>query len=198
MKESFFPISTSSATGYFEILVKRTNSDSSSNSYSKFVRLLDSLEDGDELAFKGGSYRLNYAGEDDPIKYVTLISTELGIAPAIQMLQGILTDKESTVEDVELLWANMDKKDFVCEKSVASLEAKYKEKLFVSKVLENDMFGRELDFSRMDEVLGALSAYEQNRIAVICGPEGMIEKFRSFLSSVGYPSESILSIVVSE
>lgn len=195
LKESFSPISLPSARGFFEILVKRpTVSGAAVGSYGKFVRLLDTLEEGDELAFKGGSYKLNYAGDDDPIKYITVISTGLGISPAIQMLQGILTDKESTVEDLELLWANTDKKDFVCEKYVEKLETKYKEKLFVSKVLQENLFDRELDFARSDEVLGGLSAYESNRIAVICGTEAMISKFRHFLSSVGYPPETILSI----
>ena len=62
IKESFFPISLPSAKGYFEVLAKRTggSTSSSSSSYGKFVKVLDTLEDGDELAFKGGPYRLKY------------------------------------------------------------------------------------------------------------------------------------------
>ena len=81
---------------------------------------------------------------------------------------------------------------------MASLEARFKDKLFVTKVLQEDMFDRDVDLARFDNVLGGLSAYEPNRIAVVCGNTQMIEKFSAFLSTVGYPGEAILTIPVAE
>ena len=161
-------------------------------SYDKFVRSLDSLEQGDEIAFKGGSYRLNYEGTDDPIKFVTVVSTGVGIAPSLQILNGILSDRDSTVEDMELLWMNSDNRDFVCEKDVAALEKKYEKKLFVTRVNEMKLF--EQDFTKKDSILGALSGYETGRIAVVCGSDDAISKVKDLLINVGYPANSILAI----
>lgn len=190
LKENFFSISSSSLRGSFEILVRRTTG---GGSYDKFVRSLDSLEQGDEIAFKGGSYRLNYQGKDDPIKFVTVISTGMGIAPSLQILDGILSDKESTVEDMELLWMNSEGRDFVCDKDVAALKKKYDKKLFITKVTANKLV--EQDFTQMDEILGALSPHEPNRIAVVCGSNDVITKVKDLLMMVGYPEESVLSII---
>jgi ferredoxin-NADP reductase len=151
------------------------------------------LEQGDEVAFKGGSYRLNYEGTDDPIKYVTVVCAGVGIAPSLQILNGILSDQDSTVEDMELLWMNSDSRDFVCEKDIVALEKKYEKKLFVTRVIENKLF--EQDFTKKDVILGALSGYETGRIAVVCGSEDVILKVKDLLINVGYPSHSVLSIM---
>lgn len=190
LKEFFFPISSSSIRGCFEVLIRRSTG---GGSYDKFIRSLDSLDLGDEMAFKGGAYRLNYQGADDPIKYVTLVSHGMGIAPSLQILNGILSDKDSTVEDMEVLWMNSDNRDFVCEKDITALVKKYEKKLFVTKVNENKLLER--DFTQMDEILGAISPYESNRIAVVCGTEDMILKVKELLLEVGYPNNSILSIL---
>lgn len=189
LKEHFFPISSSALRGHFEVLVRRNTG---GGAYDKFVRSLDSLEEGDEIAFKGGPYRLNYEGADDPIKFVTVVSAGVGIAPSLQILNGILSDRESTVEDMEVLWINSDNRDFVCEKDVMALEKKYEKKLFVTRVSENKLF--EQDFTQKDVVLGAISPYEEGRIAVVCGSDDVIVKVRAFLLSVGYPGQSVLSI----
>lgn len=189
LKENFFSISSSATRGSFEILVKRNTG---AGSYDKFVRSLDGLEQGDEIAFKGGSYRLNYEGTDDPIKYVTVVSSSIGIAPSLQILNGILSDRDSTVEDMELLWMNSDTRDFVCEKDVVALENKYEKKLFVTRVNEAKLF--EQDFTKKDVILGALSAYESGRIAVLCGSDDMISKMKDLLINVGYPIYSVIEI----
>jgi hypothetical protein len=189
LKESFFPISSTALRGYFEILVKRNTG---VGAYDKFVRSLDGLEEGDEIAFKGGSYRLNYEGADDPIKYVTVVSTGLGIAPSLQILNGILSDRESTVEDMEVLWMNSDNRDFPCDNDIALLEKKYEKKLFVTRVNESKLL--EQDFTQKDVILGALSAYETGRIAVLCGSEDATVKMKELLLHVGYPVHSILTI----
>ena len=189
LKENFFPISSSALRGHFEILVRRNTG---GGAYDRFVRSLDSLEEGDEIAFKGGSYRLNYEGADNPIKFVTVVSAGVGVAPSLQILHGILSDRESTVEDMEVLWINNDNRDFVCDKDVLMLEKKYEKQLFVTRVSENKLF--EQDFTQKDVILGAISPYEEGRIAVICGSDDVILKVRTFLLSVGYPSQSVLSI----
>ena len=119
-KESVFPISGPKPRGYFDILLKRAKEGDDS-----FSKALDSIPLGDELAFKGGKYRLKYTGGDSSISAVTLVASGLGIAPAIQIVRGILPDRESTVDDMELLWVNEDEKDFICTEDVESLEVNF-------------------------------------------------------------------------
>jgi len=119
-KESVFPISGSKPRGYFDIILKREKEGDDS-----FSKALDSIPLGDELAFKAGKYRLKYTGEDGNINSVTLVASGLGIAPAIQIIRGILPDRQSTVDDMELLWVNEDEKDFICTEDVESLEVIY-------------------------------------------------------------------------
>ena len=87
---------------------------------------------------------------------------------------------------------NSDSKDFVCDKDVAALEKKYEKKLFVTRVNENKLF--EQDFTQKDAILGALSAYEAGRIAVICGSNDVIVKVKDLLLNVGYPAYSVVTI----
>ena len=152
------------------------------------------LSIGDELAFKGGPYRLNYEGKDDPIQSMTVIASGLGVASSLQIIPGVLGDPETTVEDIELLWVNNDQSDFICEKDVTSFERMYSPKLFVSKVSEPGLFEDDVDFTTHDKILGSLSAYSTGRIAVICGPNAVTEKFSRFLRDVGYPNDNILCI----
>jgi hypothetical protein len=79
---------------------------------------------------------------------------------------------------------------------MAGIESRFKDKLFVTKVLKEDFFDSDVELSKLDDVLGGISAYEPGRIVVLAGTTVMIDKFTSFLSLVGYPDESILSIEV--
>lgn len=189
LKESYFPVSSIGTRGFFDILVKRGG-----NEASTFVRSLETLALGDELAFKGGKYRLNYLGQDDPISSMTVVTSGLGIAPTLQMLRGILADRESTVEDIELLWLNENKDDFVCENDVESLELRHIEKLVVTRVIENDIYGR--DLLKNEQIQETVSPYEEGRVAIICAPDYIASALRTLFQDLGYPTENILSILV--
>jgi len=180
-------VSSPKARGYFDILVRRGGSDPST-----FVRSLETLALGDELAFKGGRYRLNYLGQDDPISSMTVVTSGLGIAPSLQMLRGILTDRDSTVDDIELLWLNESKGDFVCEDEVESLELRHIEKVVVTRVVENDIYGR--DLLKNAQIQEAVSPYEEGRVAVICAPDYVASTLRTLFQELGYPQENILAI----
>ena len=63
-------------------------------------------------------------------------ASQLGIAPALQILRGVLGDKRGSVE-MELLWLNENERDFVCEEEIEELEYKHIEKLAVSRMVED-------------------------------------------------------------
>lgn len=95
-----------------------------------------------------GKYKLNYQGSDEAITSMTIIGSGLGIAPVLQIVRGILSDPDTTVNDIEFLWMNEDKLDFIFQEEIESLELKHIEKFFTTKLLENDLFGT--DLSRND------------------------------------------------
>jgi ferredoxin-NADP reductase len=193
LKEAFFPISPPNARGYFDIILRRVSESSSSS--DKFAKTLDTMALGDELAFKAGKYRLNYSGEDSPIDGMTMIACGLGITPALQMLRGILPGKESTVEDVELVWVNEDKADFLCVKDIENMEFRYMDKLALTYVLQTDLYGK--DITENERVSNAMSPYEYGRIAVVCGPDYIVTRVRDYFQDLGYPPENMLSVVIS-
>ena len=110
------------------------------------------------------------------------------------MLRGVLPGKDTTVREAEVLWINEEKADFVCNKEVESLEYRYIEKLFVSRVIQADLFG--MDIGKNEKVLESLSPYEEGRIAVVCGPDYVVSRARNIFLDLGYPSENILSVVI--
>jgi len=77
---------------------------------------------------------------------------------------------------------------------MASIESRFKDKLFVTKVLKEDLFDSDVELSKEDDILGGISAYEEGRIVVLAGSKQLISQFTSFLSLVGYPDEAILPI----
>lgn len=187
LKESFFPVSSSNARGYFDVLVRRGASESTA-----FTKTLETLALGDELAFKGGRYRLNYLGQDDPISSMTVVASGLGVSPTLQILRGILSDRDSTVDDIELLWLNENSEDFVCESEVESLELRHIEKLVVTRVIEGDIYGR--DLLKNEQVQDSVSPYEEGRVAIICTPDYIASTLRTLFQDLGYPAENILTI----
>ena len=191
LKESFFPVSSPDAKGYFEVLVRRGES-----KQSRFSRALETMALGDELAFKGGRSKLNYQGNDDPITSISIAASGLGIPAALQILRGVLSDRESSIDDTEVLWLNEDNADFVCEKEVESLELRYIEKLLVTRILEEDIYGR--DLTKNQDIFESVSPYDEGRLAIISAPDWMVSSLRDLYKDQGYPIENILSIPCNE
>jgi NAD(P)H-flavin reductase len=188
-KEPFFAVSSPSSQGYFDIIVRR---DRDTNSADKFTKALDTLALGDEIAFKVGRNRLNYIGIDDVIEHISIVASGMGIVPAIQILRGILPAFDSTVETVDLLWINEDKIDFFCNREIEKLEYRYFERFSVTRILETDLYGR--DLSKVSEVTKQFSKFESGKIGIICGPDYVINKMRSLFYDMEYPTVNILSI----
>ena len=187
-KEPFFPLSPTSARGYFDVVLRRER-DSGSD---KFSKALETLALGDEIALKTGKMKLNYIGNDDEITDITVVASGMGIIPAINILRGILPGSDSTIEDIKVLWINEDKGDFFCNNELEKLEYRYFERLAVKRILENDLYAA--DLSKVNELKDQFSPYESGKIAIICGPDYVISKSRSMFYDMEYPTTNIMSI----
>ena len=189
-KGPYFPTSSVDAQGYFDIIVRREKDSSSTD---KFSKALETLAIEDEIAFKTGKNKLNYIGNDDTITHISIVASSMGIVPVIQIVRGILSDSDSSVESVDLLWINEDKGDFFCNREVEKLEYRYFERLFINRVLESDLYGR--DLSKVDEVMNQFNEYEPGRVAIICGPDYLISKARNIFYEMEYPTVNIMNIL---
>eukprot|EP01041_Mallomonas_annulata_P000714 gene714-1375_t len=189
-KDTFFPVSPPTVRGYFDIILRRGGESAG----DKFGKTLDTMALGDEVAFKSGRYRLNYQGDDDPVKYTTIVASGLGITPALQMIRGVLPGKDTTVENIEMVWVNEEKSDFVCQKEVEALEYRYIDKFTVTRVVQTDLYGK--DVTDNERVYNAISEYEPGRIGVVCGPDYVVTKVRSLFQELGYPAENVLSVII--
>lgn len=156
------------------------------------AKTLRELKQGDEIAFKGGGYRLRYEGKDDPISFISLFASGPGISTALQTLRGVLPEGDSTVVDTELLWINEDLDEYVCDKDVEALEYKYIEKCSVTRIVQRDLYGN--DISKNRQVLEAVADYKKGSIAVVCAPAYLISRARHLYSEKGYPHDNIITI----
>ena len=188
VKESFFPITKVDERGFFDILIRRQEN------VSPFVKNLETMAIGEQLAFKAGRQRLAYQGSAEAITGISVAASQMGIAPALQILRGILSTKESNLSDAELLWLNEDESEFTCEREIESLEFRHIEKLLVTRIVEEDLYSR--DVIRNEAVTESISPYDEGRLAIICAPDYIISSLRSLFQELGYPSENILSIPV--
>ena len=136
---------------------------------------------GDEVAFKGGRYRLNYMGSE-PIYGVSVAASHLGIAPSLQILRGILADSKSSVEDIELLWLNEREKNF-CLRRREELEYKHIEKLAVSRIVEEDLYAAA--FAQNELIQEAVTPYDKGRLGVICAPDYIVPGPAEAVSGLG-------------
>ena len=98
------------------------------------------------------------------------------------------------MKDIEFLWMNEEKTDFLFHDEVESLELKHIERFFTTSLLERDLFG--LDLSRSELVYEAISAYDTGRLAIICGPDYICSKSREFLLQNDYPSDNVVTIPI--
>lgn len=191
LKEGFHPISSPKSVGYFDVLVRRGQDLDNNDSFSS---TLETLNIGDELAYKGGEFRLNFQSTvSDEIKGITLVGSGSGIAPIIQIVRGILSMNDITVENIEFVWLNEERKDFVLEKELEILELQYYEKFSVTKVLEKGLFGR--DLARNGLLEESVSPHSDDRVAVVCAPDYCTSSIAQYLgTSKKYPVQSIAVI----
>jgi NAD(P)H-flavin reductase len=188
LKVPVFPVSKTNARGYFDVLTKFGGEAAS----ARFATALSQMGLGDEVAYKGGRYRLNYLGENYPIDSMSFVVSGLGSNAALQIIRNIL-GTDSTVDDTEMLWVNEERSDFVCDQDWEELEYRHVDKFSVSRIIQADLYGKSL--TERDDVKDALTPYSEGRLGVICGPEYVIGKARNLLLKMGYPLEDIVTIV---
>ena len=204
LKDSFFPFSfdnNNKGSSTFDVLASSSSSDNNNNT-------LMLLEEGDEIAYKKGKVQLKYISEDEeegtsttttttaaPVDSVTVITSGLGVAPTLQIVSRILTDPESAVESIDVLWINESKEQFFLNESVEELEDRFADKLFVARVVDRQFGDR--DSAINEKLRDALVRYRVGGLAMVIATEELQAKSCELLLSLGYPlATSVVSVTV--
>lgn len=187
------------------------------NEKESILDILESLSLGDEIAFKGGENKLILRGVTETIKSILIITTGLGISPTLQILNEILPVSDTTVENVEMIWCNAKKSDFLFDKDIEKLELRHFEKFIVTKVLDPKAISKvelpsvnEADASahvdytnemfRTNPLIEeSVAPYDAGRIAIVCGSKEKTQAFVEYLQfEKNYAKENIVLIDTNE
>ena len=174
----------------FFCIIKRSDE----THYNSFHESLFKLSVGDEIAIKSGKRQLGQGAKYcDSIKYITLVSSSLGIAPSVPLLQS-LRDETSAVEGLTLIWMNKQTDDFICDDIVQTLEDQSKGKIRVHRFINNNMNDAEILYT--DDLVDLIKPYQQGNVVIICGSEEFTNVMKSGFSEYGYKENNILLIKV--
>jgi NAD(P)H-flavin reductase len=135
---------------------------------------------------------LKYRGTDDPITAISLLASGQGIATAYRILNEILNDPESTVEEVNLVWINEKKKDFVLNSDIEELETRCLDRLQVIRVV--DISANNPDTVINDQLKNFMTQYSAGKLVLSCASDVIRVKVGSMLQELGYPDTNVISI----
>lgn len=185
LKRGFFPVTSGKQKGCFDVICESSDGDDFSNA-------LKLSKTGDEFAFKSGKVRLIYPKSDATVSSITIVASGKGIAPSLQLLYKILLDADVNIDDVELLWINPSRIDFLLNKEVEELEYKFHQNLHVTRVVDNDLCNSEVAVNR--KVYESVTPYARGRMAVLCMVDDLIPKAYDIMEVNGYQRNSICEV----
>lgn len=193
----FYPFSLKRNTklGTFNILVPNKSHEQNVRDIgleaANFVRVInEDMKVGDEIALQPGPNKLTYKGQYLPVTDMIYIAYGTGIAPILEQIREVLSDKESSVEGVTLIWINEHTDDFdIIAKTLEQEYYKHSSKLAVSCLV--DKFGQKL-WGKNKEIDDVLPDFKPGAMVVLSGPSQMMQKGADYLESkLGYPSNTM-------
>lgn len=206
LKQGFFVTSAPTAQGYFDVMCKSGGFVSDG---AQFTVAMQFIEVGDELAVKAGPRRLILGPTDGPVTSMSILVHGEGIVPTVQLLRSVLADPEAALEQLELLWINSSKKDFLLNEQVEELQSQYgADRLRVTRVVDREAGNANTRFG--EQARAALSPYTAGRVAVVMAPpaaaptengaaavsahNAVRAKCQQLLAAQGYPAECIAQL----
>lgn len=157
---------------------------------SNFAKVLkEELQVGDEIAMKLGDVGLTYRGQFLPVKEMVFITAGDGVIPAIDQVRTVLPEGASSVQLASVLWCCKDTKDFdIADKELETEYKKYPSKLAVTCV-DDDFQGS--DMKDNEDIVESVPDFLPGTMAIVAGPRSFRAKAKKYLSTRGYPSDTI-------
>ena len=153
------------------------------------------MEVGEELAVKPGSKRLASPTGEEDIEALSVLTSGMGILPTLQLLREVLSDPpSSSVRQVEVVWINDAKQDFILNEELAALERQHGASghLRVTRVVDREAGNED---TLLNAQLGAsVAPYCAGRVAIVMAEGAVAAKANQLFSSRGYPQSAIASL----
>lgn len=196
MKKGFFLASPPEAEGYFDILCPIESAQLAGD--ARLSEALQFLQVGDELAVKGGSKRLSIPGGGETIDVLSVLASGMGILPTLQLLRMVLADPQSSVRQVEVVWINDAKKDFLFNEQLSALEELHGEtggasgRLRVTRVVDREAGNPNTLLN--GQLRSAVSAYMDGCVAMVMAEGVVAGKAKQLFAALGYPQDCVAAL----
>lgn len=207
-RHNYFPIACKTNAHSFDIIVKKKND------YYDYQRqavgaplneaanhgtetAIASLQIGDRIAIKLEKFCeiSNIEGafsHTSGIDGIVMVASGYGIIPAYTLLKNLLSESLTNVANVELLWLNSQKDDFILQNEVEELERNFPSVVSVTRVIDHDLLKTDKKLS--NQVAIATMPFRLGRIAFMFTPVTLHSKITAFLTTAGYSKNSIMSM----
>lgn len=192
LKGDFFLASPPASEGFFEIVCPSNGALTTGASITLELQFMDI---GNELAVKAGRKRLVFpvAAVEAEISALSVLASGMGILPTLQLLREVLAEPQSSsVQEVEVVWINDAKKDFILNDEIAALERQHGGRLHVTRVVDRQ--AGNADTLLNDQLGSAVAPYRPGRVAVVMAEGAVAGKAGQLFSSRGFPRAAIATL----
>ncbi len=172
---------------------------------------------------KGSGDKSFYTKQTQPLggSHFSVVCAGEGVTPAVQILRYILEgpsytsrslrqkyDSAAAVEmsndngigsvvgsgpkDVDFLIVTDDTTDSVFDTVIHRIKGRHPRSLCLNQIKEPDIYSPEL--MRSKKIIEFVQSFEPGKVAVICGPEHILEGFRYLYQQNGYSHDAIISV----
>lgn len=195
----YTPLSETDKKGFVDVLIK-VYFGGETRKGGRMSTAMDSLPMGHEVEFKGpigkfeyhgrGEYSLN--GTKKPVKSFLMICGGSGVTPIYQVFREIMHDRQDSTTCV-LLDCNRLEEDTLCQESLdaLALEGQGKGTVFYTLTKGGEMW-KGLRGRINKELIEEHFPHHEEAVALLCGPEGMVESVRGALRENGWRTEQVV------
>jgi NAD(P)H-flavin reductase len=198
IKEQFYPLLVPGRANQFQIMVDSQEESPVINAIND-IDLAD-INQENLIGCKVGPSIISYRGPENRIRYLTIVASQLGIAPVLQLIESILSrtdngDSELDIDGIELIWINDAKESFVLNKLVEEMEEKFANKFSCIRIVDKGIHSpNNLLHAKVKKILPGT---EPGRVAIVAGSPTVVEKFSNVLvNDQKYHMDNIIPIIV--
>lgn len=193
----YTPISDPETKGEIEFAIK-------TYPLGKMTNHLESLKEGDTLAFKGPVQKFKY--EPNTWKQVTLLGGGSGITPLYQLMHTIVTNPNDKTK-IKLVYANKSPDDILIKDELDSLARKFPDRVIIHYFVEKyrSTWEGHTGFITKDYLKTFIPGPEvKDHRIFVCGPPGMYSavsgtkvspkdqgELQGFLADLGYSKDQV-------
>jgi NAD(P)H-flavin reductase len=195
IKKSYYSVAPPSSRGCIDI-VGRSKAVLGSRGNTDVDVALRYLSVGDEVAVKAGPHRLRLPEIGDQIQRIVAVASGEGILPAVQLMRALCADQDTTVADVDVLWINDNRSDFLLNHEVEKLQQQQEvqagPRLRVTRIVDRELGNADALLNA--DLHGAVPGHRQGAVGLVLAEGVAAEKCHNLLISRGYPENAIAQL----